>query len=81
MWDTVFPTNAHETHQLPDALLVHGMAFVPQVPGHLPNTGERRVEELLVDFEHQAEVGIRFAHRAVIERRSGDRQQAALCAD
>jgi hypothetical protein len=26
VWDTVFPTNTHEPHQPPDALLVHNMA-------------------------------------------------------
>jgi len=64
---------AHEAHQPPDALLVHAMPLVLQVPGHLANPIERRVEELPVDQPHQAEVLIRLSSRLVVERRSRDR--------
>jgi hypothetical protein len=72
---------SHEAHQPPDALLVHGMALVLQVPGHLPDAIERGVQKLLVDQQHEVEVHRRLALRRVIERRSRDRQQAALRPD
>ena len=81
MWDTVFPTNAHKAQQPPDALLVHAMALVSQVPRHLPHAVERGLQKLLVDQQHQVEVHRRLALRRVIERRSRDRQQAALRPD
>jgi len=40
---------AHQPHERTDALLVHRMAIVAQVPRHLTNAKERRVEELHVD--------------------------------
>ncbi len=40
---------AHEPHQPPDALRVHTVSLVPQIPGHLPDTVEGRLEELLVN--------------------------------
>ena len=43
---------AHEAHQASDPLLVHQMAFVAQMPGHLTDTEERRFQELLVDLAH-----------------------------
>lgn len=57
------------------------MPLVLQVPGHLANPIERRVEELPVDQPHQAEVLIRLSNRLVVERRARDRQQAALRPD
>jgi hypothetical protein len=59
---------AHETHQPPDALFVHGMTLVLQAPRHLPNAVERGVQELLVDQQHEIEVHRRLALRRVIER-------------
>ena len=64
---TVFPTSAHQAHQPPDALFVHGMTLILQVPCHLPDTVKRRVQKLLVDLQHQVEVQRRFALRCVIE--------------
>lgn len=68
----------HEPHQSPDALVVHNMAFVLQVPRHLLHAVKRRLEELLVDYHHEVEVHGRLAHRFMVERRPRDRQQAAL---
>lgn len=39
---------AHEALQPPDAFLVHSMAHVLQVPGHLPGAVARCFQELLV---------------------------------
>ena len=58
----------HEAHQPPDAFLVHGMALVLQVPGHLPHTVKRGLQELLVDQQHQIKIHRGFALRRVIER-------------
>jgi len=57
------------------------MAFVPQVPCHLPDTVNRDVRELLVDQQHEVKVQRRLALRRVAERRPRDRQQAALRPD
>ena len=43
---------AHEAHQPPDAFLVHGMAYVLQVPGHLLHAEKRSFEKLLVHHHH-----------------------------
>jgi hypothetical protein len=59
---------SHKAHQSPDALFVHGMTLVLQVPCHLPDTVKRGVQELLVDQQHQVEVHRGFALRRVIER-------------
>ena len=75
---TVFPTNAH---QPPDALFVHGMALVLQVPGHLPDAVKRGVQKLFVDQQHQVEVHLGLARRFMVKRRPRDRQQAALRPD
>jgi len=72
---------AHQPHETPDALLVHRMTVVPQMPGHLPDTVERRLQELFVDLAHQAEVQRRLALRRVVEGRPRDRQQLALPAN
>jgi hypothetical protein len=34
---------SHKAHQPPDALFIHGMTIVLQVPGHLPHAIERGV--------------------------------------
>ena len=47
---------SHEAHQSADALLIHQLAFVTQMPCHLPDTEERRFQELLVDLPHQIKV-------------------------
>jgi len=47
---------SHEAPQPPDAFLVHGMALVLQVPGHLADPIERSVQELPVDQQHEVEV-------------------------
>jgi len=62
----------HETHQPPDALDVHRMPFVLQVPGHLLNAVEGRVQELLVDQQHEGEVYLCLSLRLVVERGSGE---------
>lgn len=46
----------NEEHQSLDALLVHQVAVVAQMPGHLPDPEKWRLQELLVDPPHQAEV-------------------------
>ena len=45
-----------ESSTPPDALFIHGMALVLQVPRHLPHAVERGVQELLVDQQHEVEV-------------------------
>ena len=46
---------AHEAHQSSNPLLIHQMAFVAQVPGHLADAEERRFQELFVDLTHQVQ--------------------------
>ena len=75
------PTNAHEPHQSSDALRVHRVTLVLQVPSHLPDTVKRGFQELPVDALHQGEVHLGLATRLVVERRPRDRQQAALRPD
>jgi hypothetical protein len=58
---------SHEAHQPPDALFVHGMALVLQVPGHLADAVERGVQKLLVDQQHEVEVHRRLALRRALE--------------
>ena len=65
----------HEAHQPPDALFVHGMAFVLQVPRHLPDPIERGLEELLVDHPHQSRAA-RHARSAYARR---DRRRSPAC--
>ena len=72
---------AHEPHQTADAFLVHGIAFVLQMPCHLADAVERGFQKLLVDQQHEIEVRGRLTLRRVVERRPRDRQQAALRAD
>lgn len=57
---TVFPTNAH---QPPDALLVHPMAFVLQVPSHMSDTIEGGIQKLPINNLRQAEVLLRLTGR------------------
>jgi len=71
----------HEAHQPTYPLLVHQMALVAQVPGHLADTEERGLQELLVDLTHQAEVLIGLAFGCVVEGRARNRQQLALLPD
>jgi hypothetical protein len=52
---TVFLTNAHKPHEPWDAFLIHQMAFVAQMPGHLADAVERRLQELFADLAHQAQ--------------------------
>lgn len=72
---------SHKPHQPPDALLVHHVPIIAQMPGHLPNTEERRLQKLLVDPPHQAEVLLGLALRGVVKGRARDRQQLALLPD
>jgi len=67
----------HHAHQPPDALFVHGMTLVLQVPCHLPDAVERGVQELLVDQQHQVEEHRGLALRRVMQRRPRDREKAA----
>ena len=73
----------HQAHQPPDAPLVHRVAVVAQVPGHLPNSEDRglQVRRTLIDLPHQSEVLLRLALGRAGERRTRDRQQLALPAD
>lgn len=52
---------SHQAHEPTDALLVHRMAFVAQVPGHLADAKERCLEELHIDQPHQRKVLLRLA--------------------
>lgn len=72
---------AHEPHQSPDALVIHKMALVLQVPLHLLHAAKRCLEELLVNHDHEVEVHHRLPHQLVVERRPRDGQQAALRPD
>jgi hypothetical protein len=58
---------AHKPHQSTNALVVHNMAIVLQVPSHLLDPIKWRLEELLVDLHHEVEVQGRLAHQFVIE--------------
>ena len=58
---------SHKAHQPPDALFVHGMAFILQMPRHLPHAVERGVQKLLVDQKHEVEVKGSFALWRVIK--------------
>jgi hypothetical protein len=58
---------AHQPHQPPDALLVHRMAFVLQVQGHLSDPVERRFQELPVDHLHQCQVHLGLALRRAVK--------------
>lgn len=71
---------AHQPHEPTDALLVHYMAIVAQVPRLLSNAEERRVEELHIDQPHQRKVLLGLSLRRIVERRPRDRQQRALSA-
>ena len=72
---------AHEPHQSLDALIVHSIALVPQVPRHLLHTVERCLDKLLVDHDHEVKVHGRLTHQLVVERRPQDRQKAVLRPD
>src|SRR3546814_10687532 len=50
----------------------------PQVPGHLPGTVERRLQELAVDQRHQGEVLGALAPSLMVIARSADRDEPAL---
>jgi glucose dehydrogenase len=67
----------HEAHQPPDALHIHRMPFVLQ----MLNAIEGRVQELLVDQQHEGKVYPGLSLRLVVERGSGERQQPALHPD
>ena len=69
---------AHQPHQTADTLRVDPMTPGPQVPRHLTDTIERRLQELLIDQTHQRQIERRFALGFVVERRARDRQQTAL---
>ena len=71
----------HQAHQPVDELLVHQVAVVAKVPGHLADTEERRFQKLLVDLTHQAQVLLGLALRRVVKGRARDRQQLALLAN
>ena len=72
---------AHQPHETSDPFLVHEMVVIPQVPGHLAHAIKRRLQELLIDQEHQIEVHLALAFRFIVKRRPRDRQQLALLAD
>mmetsp|Transcript_6898 Transcript_6898/g.10928 ORF Transcript_6898/g.10928 Transcript_6898/m.10928 type:complete len:207 (+) Transcript_6898:2399-3019(+) len=72
---------AHQPHQASDTLVIHQIAFIAQVPGHLPNAKERFLKELLITLALERQVHRRLALGRVIERRPRDRQQLALFAD
>jgi hypothetical protein len=71
----------HKPHQSTNALVVHDLPLVPQVPCHLLDPLKRRLKELIVDHHHEVEIHGSLAHRLVAERRSCNRQQAALRPD
>lgn len=54
---------AHEPHQPPDALHIHGVALILQMPGHLPDAVERGFQELPVDQPHERQVHLGLALR------------------
>src|SRR5690606_25916551 len=57
------------------------MPLVLQMPCHLPDTVEGRVEEVLIKNPHQPKILRRFSDWFMMDRRARDRQQAALRAD
>ncbi|SDG41249.1 hypothetical protein SAMN05660686_04327 [Thalassobaculum litoreum DSM 18839] len=68
----------HQPHQAADPLLVDWVVVGAQVPGHLLEAVERRLEELFVDPPHQRQVQRRLTARHAVEGRTRDRQQVAL---
>ena len=60
IWFLIDRHQAHQPHKAADALFIHEMAFVAQMPGHLPHPIERCLQELLVDQAHQIEVHLAF---------------------
>ena len=64
---------AHEPHQTAYTLLVELMAFVFQVPCHLPHPVKRRVRKLLINEPHQLQIIGTFTFTLIIERRPGQR--------
>lgn len=73
-----FLVDWRETHQAPDAFLVHEVVFIAQMPRHLVYAVKRRLQELLINHAHQFEVHLALALRLVVKRRPLDRQQHAL---
>jgi hypothetical protein len=71
-WALINRHQAHQTHQPANALLIDQMTLGAQVPRHLANTIEWRVEELLIYQAHQRQVQCRFPLEGVIEGRSRD---------
>jgi len=71
----------HQAHEPPDALLVHVVTLIAQVPGHLPDPEERRLQKLHVDQPHQRKIFVRLTPRRMVKRRPGNRQQRTLLAD
>ena len=57
------------------------LALTAEPACHLPRAVERRLQKLLVDQPHQAQVQRALARARVVERRAGDRHQAALPCD
>ncbi len=59
---------AHQPHQPPDALVIHSMATVLQVPRHLLHAVKRCLKELFVDHHHEVQVDRRLAHQFLVKR-------------
>ena len=58
---------ARQPHEPTYAFLIHQMAFVAQMPGHLPDPEEWRFQELLIDLAHEDQVQRRLALGLVVE--------------
>jgi hypothetical protein len=72
---------AHHPHQTLYPLAVDHETVPPHHRHHAPGTVKRGLEKLFVQPAHQAQIV--HAHRQwpVIQRRTGDFQQSALCRD
>ena len=55
------PHQSHTPHQAPDSLPAYNMAFVLQMPRHLPDVEARRLRERLVDPASQVKVNLALA--------------------
>ena len=63
------------------AVASDGSTAPVQVPDHLPAVVPRRLEELLVDDQHQREVNGMLGDRLVVERRAAHRHEPTLPRD
>ena len=69
------------SHQAAHPLARDRLALAAEPACHLARSVERRLEELLVDPPHQAQIQRAFAPARVVERRPRDRHQPALPRD